>query len=639
MRVLLIALLAAISYAQTETVHWSDEVVAFAYTGGGHGAAYASWATSWVFANRYQKKEHTMFDNMVVSANSGGNFFVSDLVYDEFVAKSFEERTKECFLKTWDAHVDKKSANILGQTSYQKVKDGNCQHSYRLDQNENEGVTDQVGEENSVISVCKSIRSLGGSFAEMLANACEVLDNKFMFDWRSYLKALNGDYRSAFGHPGFDYWSITVLVSQSAENLVKTSEEQEQLYYYTIERKGEQVPENTLWPVYINYGSNFDINSNSISIPHLEDEGEYEKRVWYRTFYNTWNKVCDNFRNWNGDGRTTTSKFYKFDKTAVKEGILNSGIQDPALAAGPSSGIFEAALSSDIVKNLIGFSEHSFIAHAWMLLAETLEIEASGPWEFDVNYAGEQFKLALGDGAYTDNTAISASIYGLQQRDKLSGIIFSVSTPEDIANLFEIKDYAKSSWSEGAHGSEAIFAGRYNHEMIETVGKVYVAVYEVQTVNNAKFGVVAGSNYTLVAIAPLPPTALPWVIGGPLNTRQQFKDYGADILEDISFALEYVDTYIADRKAGKTVNNGKNCWKACGSGACPSMCNTGICCRKLWRDGQYCDGSIGNIDKHTCVDKPLRQSISLFFQRRAAEQKKKIYNQDYALFSAFKPRP
>ena len=131
-----------------------------------------------------------------------------------------------------------------------------------------------------------------------------------------------------------------------------------------VERKGEQVPENTLWPVYINYGSNFDINSNSISIPHLEDEGEYEKRVWYRTFFNTWNKVCDNFRNWNGDGRTTTSKFYKFDKAAVKEGILNSGIQDPALAAGPSSGIFEAALSSDIVKNLIGFSEHSFIAHA-----------------------------------------------------------------------------------------------------------------------------------------------------------------------------------------------------------------------------------------------------------------------------------
>ena len=80
------------------------------------------------------------------------------------------------------SHVDKKSANMLGETSYQKVQDRNCQHSYRLDQNENQGETDQVGEENS--SVCKSIRSLGGSFAEMLANACEVLDNKFMFDWR-----------------------------------------------------------------------------------------------------------------------------------------------------------------------------------------------------------------------------------------------------------------------------------------------------------------------------------------------------------------------------------------------------------------------------------------------------------------------
>ena len=35
---------------------------------------------------------------------------------------------------------------------------------------------------------------------------------------------------------------------------------------------------------------------------------------------------------------------------------------------------------------------------SWMLLAETLEIDGSGPWEFDVNYGGEEFKLALGDG-------------------------------------------------------------------------------------------------------------------------------------------------------------------------------------------------------------------------------------------------
>ena len=85
-----------------------------------------------------------------------------------------------------------------------------------------------------------------------------------------------------------------------------------------------------------------------------------------------------------------------------------------------------------------------------------------------------------------------------------------------------------------------------------------------------------------------------------LNVTIHESDFFLALEKLISMAPSFKKSVFADLK-----NSGQDCWNHCNyiEGHCNWCGKDGLCCKKGWV-GNECDGSIGGLNKHSCVLNP-----------------------------------
>jgi len=582
MKVLLIALLAAISYAQTETctraewcddshqphcqgwadggecdanpgyMHqcckrecglcasvsgWEDDIVGFAVAGGAHAAAVSAWAMFWEMHRRYRWSEKQIFDGKVISANSGGNWFVTDMVYDQDVVGSFNTYDVGTFKEIWNRFVDAKTRRA-----------GNGQHS---------------GSE-----LCSAMSAIPG--CELFAGACSMMSEDHIKDWKGYCRDINSDYPdSPLIDMDLDYYSLTNFATQSGTRIEKSWWQPDVMYDYGIEKNGQSVQAGEAVPVFLHYGSS-DFSQHGrddITIPKMEGEATYEVSEKRRRIGFSW--------------FPTETKRWTLNIDKLKDAIVASGTNDAKTLSGPSSAFFGAIASTDALTAFLGYAPNDLsvrtLEQTWFRITERI------PWGITEGLEGP---LALQDGGACELTSISGTVYGLQKKDVHEGTIVAIMKSYiDLILLFSDTEFDRKSTANGP-GQTAIFKGRWDlgakkEFSYELDGAQHVAEYNimegVETIDNPRFGIVAGSSYRIIVFwaFPRPVLSLPLLLG--LNNKDKFKNFGDKVMPVFQKMFDDIDEQLNTQSNIPTANaNVRVCAQEGGACQCNGLVRYGV---------------------------------------------------------------
>jgi len=525
MRVLLLALLAAISYAQTVS-GWQGDIVGFAIAGGAHAAAVAAWAMFWEMHRRYGWSEKQIFDGKVLSANSGGNWFVTDMVYDQDVVDSFNTNDVGTFKRIYNRFVDAKTR-----------RSGNGQHSSS--------------------EICSAISAIPG--AELIAGACSMLSEDHVRDWAGYLKDINSNYPdSPLLDMDLDFYSLTNFATQSGTRMEKFWWRTDKMYDYSIERNGQPMQAGEAVPVFLHYG-NSDFSQHGrddVIIPKMKDNADY--------------KVSEKSRSIGASWFPSEERKWTLNINKLKDAIVASGTNDAKTLSGPSSAFFGAIASTDALTAYTGHIPNKYSVRTgeqtWFRLIGRI------PWEIREGLEGP---LALQDGGACELSGISGTVFGLQKKNVHQGTIIAIMrTYKELNLLFADTEYDRMSSANGP-GQTAIFKGRWDlgakkKYEYQSGGATRSAEYNimegVETIENTRFGIEAGSRYRMIVFWHFPPGTI--LLG--LNNMQKFKDFADKAMPVFEDMFDDIDQQL-NTQSNIPVANAKVSVCAQENGAC--QCN------------------------------------------------------------------
>lgn len=573
---------------------WFKKVAAMSFCGGGHTSHLASWATTWTMKTRFGMTAEDFFKGKVISANSGGNWFITDMVYDADVKASFDEEVTSWhgFLKLWDQMIGRRYRAFTRSPDRDQKR-------------------------------CGWLTNMFVNTVEVLHNFCEVISQGLVLNWRkSFMATVNENYKKPLRDLDIDYWSITSFVPEVMISVERdeTSNDPVRIHYYQVmeptNEKGNTVEDGFTsvkagkeFTTYLNFGKmteGYEFTWNQVHTPEMDGKDKKFRRKEYGR--------RDSITNPKTSLVYPPSDF-EFTSTEFKHGVAKSaGLSNPKNFGGPSSTFFGAVMSSSGL-NANTALPSSFAAKVVDLLAW---VGMDAPWVFNVEKDGKTRQMAFADGGSIDNTGLSASIYGLQKKFKDQGTIVLVLVGwTDLAALF--KDNAGKEaglFSGKSQGPKAIFEGRFDVEGARKFGMVQVLVLRNRvTIENEQFGIRKGSTYTIVAMVSRPKDfisnsnpvggILPTIIG--IDPYDVFQRYGRQVMVDLDKAAQYLDLLMEDLESEEVLNVGVDCAKGCHEedlrdGSCHTdFCGTkGACCM----DGivsDYCNGEKGGVLKPSCV--------------------------------------